>query len=824
MFKKFIAAVLLLMLLVPMTAGFTSSAATIKYSGTNAGPSVSWYIDTDGLLYLYGTGDTYDFEALAYAPWHMYRSEIKSILVQHGVTGLGKNCFVGLNQVTAVTLSYTVQKIGYSAFNSCTALPSIGLPPSVTYIGDRAFMYCQSLTSFAIPDGVTYIGEEAFARCDNLQTIHISAANPYFICEYGVLYNKNKTELIVCPSGTTLTDYTLPASCVSVQPNAFYNCINLQSITLPSGITVIPENAFSFCTSLKTLNAQGNITSIGNAAFSNCHSLEEYIIPSMVTAIPDFAFNHCYALKSIDIPEGITSIGQFAFQYCTALESVSLPSTLITIGEGVFKTTPALPYIEIPSNVTSIDRYLIEENPDTYIVCSIFDYAYDYAMSSNYKVMTYETVAAISVNTMPDKTVYGIATEKLDMTGFKLNLHLTNGDVRVVDAYYTTSEPDFTVGGVQSVNVTYGNYATSFDIFVDESIIAYPESDHPYHPFEREEWNFTYPGHADQLLVTFSEDTLMEGYDDLELYTVVSGTSWFGEDELAGKTVAVKGNSFRIVIRSSGGEKTYGFKVTNVEPVCNCYGVEVDGVDLTVKYQKKEIKDLFIAKGEYTTYTEVNQNKVVRLTSTKLASSNTYTYGVPGAGIYTILIRNNDGTMKFLYATVDVTEPEFTANGLQLNVANLEGIKVIRTASGTHKSAASIKRTEGARAFTANGVLLGRDDYTIQYRENGTVTVAVCYENGYSAFHVYDVVQKVPEMTQNGNKVTFTNLDDLKVIRYALGEYTTSSQIKNAPGAVGITPKKIVDGTVNVTLKSGTYTFCVQYNDESYNYYTVVVE
>ncbi len=823
MYKKIIAVVLTLMMLVPMTVSFTSSAASVKYSGTNGGPNIHWTIDTDGLLTLYGTGETYDFEALAYAPWHAYRHEVKSILVQHGVTGLGKNCFVGFNQVTAVTLSFTVGKIGKSAFNSCTSLPSIGLPPSVTYIGDGAFMYCQALTSFTIPDGVTYIGEEAFTRCDNLQTIHISAANPYYICEYGVLYNKNKTKLIVCPSGTTLTSYTVPSSCTELCADAFYGCKNLQSVTLPSGITSIPDNTFAFCTSLAKLNCAGNINYIGNAAFSNCHSLESFTIPTSVTKINDFTFNHCYALKSIVIPKGVTSIGQFAFQYCTALESVTLPSTLTTIDEGAFKTTTVLPYLEIPSSVISIEKYLIEENPYTYIKCSVFDYAYDYAMSSNYRVETYETVESVSVNTMPDKTVYGLATEKLDMTGFKLNLHLANGGVRVVDAYYTISEPDFTVGGNQSVTVTYGDFTTAFDIFVDTSFITYPESDHPYHPFGYYEWRFQYPDHADSLLVTFSEDTLLDGYDDLELYTVKNGPNWYGTDELAGKTVEVSGDSFRIVIRSNGGEKTYGFKVTNVVPVCDCFSATVDGVDLTVEYNKNDIKDIFVAKGEYDNYTAVNANKTVRLTPTKLSGASKYNYTLPGSGIYTVLFRTNDGRIEIKYVTVDVVEPEFAPNGLQLKVVNLEGVKVIRTASGVHKSVASIKRTEGARAFTAKDVLLGKDDYTVQYRENGTYTVAVCYENGYTAYYVYEVTRKSPEMTQNGNKVTFTDLDDLKVIRYAPGEYTTSSEIKNAPGSFGISPKKIVNGAVSVNLKAGTYSFCVQYNDESYNYYVITV-
>ncbi|MBR6513579.1 MAG: leucine-rich repeat domain-containing protein [Clostridia bacterium] len=824
MFKKIIAAVLVVMMLMSVMTGFTSSAATVKYSGTNGGPDVHWTIDTDGLLYLYGSGDTYDFEAPAYAPWHTYRSEIKSILVQHGVTGVGKNCFVSLNQVTAVTLSYTVARIGESAFNSCTALPSIGLPPSVTYIGDGAFMYCQSLTSFTVPDSVTYIGNQVFARCDNLQTIHTSAANPNYICEYGVLYNKNKTELIVCPAGTTLTSYSVPASCTAIASNAFYGCKNLQSVTLPVGITAIPDSAFSFCTSLKELNCAGEISYIGSAAFSNCQGLETFNIPASVTKISDFAFNHCYALKNITIPEGVDEIGQFAFQYCTALESVLLPSTLTTIREGAFKTTTALSYIEIPSNVTLIEKYLIEENPDTYIKCSIFDYAYDYAMGSGYKVETYETVESVSVNTMPDKTVYGLAAEALDMTGFTLNLHLTNGEIRVIDAYYITSSPDFTVGGEQSVTVTYGDFTTSFDIFVDETMITYPESDHPYHSWGYVEWTFQYPGHADSLLVTFSEDTLLEGYDNLELYNVKSGSKWFDTDELAGRTVETSGDSFRIVIRSNGGEKTYGFKITNIVPVCDCFDAYVDGVELSVEYKKSDIKDIFVAKGEYTTYTEVNKNKIVRLTESKLSSASKYNYTLPGSGTYTVLFRTTDGRVEIKYVTVDVVEPVFTPNGLQLNVANLDGIKVIRTASGVHKSAASIKRTEGARAFTAKGVLAGVDDYTIQYRESGIVTVAVCYQNGYTAYYVYDVTAKTPEMTQSGNKVIFTNLDGLKVVRYAPGEYATSSEIKRASGAVAIMPTKISDGAITVTLKAGTYTFCVQYDDESYNYYTVTVD
>lgn len=88
----------------------------------------------------------------------------------------------------------------------------------------------------------------------------------------------------------------------------------------------------------------------------------------------------------------------------------------------------------------------------------------------------------------------------------------------------------------------------------------------------------------------------------------------------------------------------------------------------------------------------------------------------------------------------------------------------------------------------------------------------------------FEIVKKSPTFEQNGNVVTFGNLNDVKVIRYAKGIYAASSEIKAAPGSVAISSKKLTSDTLTVKLGKGTYTICVQYNDESYNYYTVTVE
>ena len=250
--------------------------------------------------------------------------------------------------------------------------------------------------------------------------------------------------------------------------------------------------------------------------------------------------------------------------------------------------------------------------------------------------------------------------------------------------------------------------------------------------------------------------------------------------------------------------------------------VSVDGVTVNMT-NLSDIRDIFIARGVYSNYTDVNKNKTVRITAERVGSSTEYSYSLKAGGDHTVLVRHNDGTMELLYIFVDVTEPTFSVNGLQLTIGNLEGIKVIRTAYGEHTSAASIKKIPGARGFTAR-YIPDKTSYMIQYRENGIVTVAVCYENGYSVFYTYEVVQKVPTFVQEGNVFTIGNLDDLKVVRYAKGEYTTSTQIKNATGSVAMTEKHISNGVIKVRIQgTGTYTFCVQYKDDSYNYYVVTI-
>jgi hypothetical protein len=108
-----------------------------------------------------------------------------------------------------------VETIGEDAFSYCNNLESIIIPNSVTTIGDHAFYDCENLTSITIPDSVMRIGEDAFWGCTvfdgciSLQSINVDGSNTAYSSDDGVLFNKDKTELIRCPEGKE-GSYTIP--------------------------------------------------------------------------------------------------------------------------------------------------------------------------------------------------------------------------------------------------------------------------------------------------------------------------------------------------------------------------------------------------------------------------------------------------------------------------------------------------------------------------------------------------------------------------------------------------------------------------------------
>ncbi len=369
--------------LLTLFLALAASVGTIfaeTYNGT-CGDNLTWTLNTgSGILTISGTGEmtNYTYGFSPNTPWYSYRSSIKTVTIEDGVTSIGSYAFYYCSSLTSVTIPNSVTSIGDGAFYECSGLTSVTIPNSVTSIGDGAFYECSGLTSvhisdiaawckiafgssdanplyyahnlylngtlvtdLVIPNSVTSIGYEAFRGCSSLTSITI----PNSVTSIGYEVFRG------CSS---LTSITIPNSVTSIGQYAFYNCSKLTSVTIPNSVTSIGDGVFESCSSLTSVTIPNSVPSIGNSAFSGCSSLTSITIPNSVTSIGDRAFAGCSSLTSVTIPNSVTSIGNYAFSGCKSLTSVTIGNSVTSIGNDAFSGCSSLTSVTIPNSVTSI--------------------------------------------------------------------------------------------------------------------------------------------------------------------------------------------------------------------------------------------------------------------------------------------------------------------------------------------------------------------------------------------------------------------------------------------------------------------------------------
>ena len=367
--------------------------------------TLSWELTGDGKFTVSGNGEmpNYDYDN---APWNSYRDRIKMAIIESGVTTIGDYAFIYCNNMTAITIPAGITSIGDYAFSSCNSLATITIPAGVANIGDYALSYCTSLatiaipagmktigewafrgcddltsitlsddvvtigasafyncynlTSITIPKGVTTIGDLAFELCGNLASIEVADDNPNYSSVDGLLFNKAKDVILVCPVAKE-GSYTIPNSVKTIGNSAFAGS-RLTSISIPSSVTTIGNWAFQGCGRLTSIAIPEGVTSIGFFAFSGCRDLTSIIIPSSLEIIEFQAFSYCSSLSSITIPEGVKSIGDYAFNSCTNLTSITISSSVTAIGDYVFQRCTELVNVTISATIPptlGVDNFTI---------------------------------------------------------------------------------------------------------------------------------------------------------------------------------------------------------------------------------------------------------------------------------------------------------------------------------------------------------------------------------------------------------------------------------------------------------------------------------
>ena len=236
---------------------------------------------------------------------------LSTVNIPGTVTSIGEQAFSN-SYITSIAIPGSVEVIDYHAFYGCDALTTVQLGSGLSTIGDGAFGFCTDLTSIRIPASVTSIGEDAFYYCPDLTGIHVSGDNPNYCSDAsGVLFSKDMLALIAAP-GAISGHYHVPDVVLTIEEDAFYNCVKLTGVTISDSVTLI-----------------------GYSAFSNCENLSSVTLGSSVATIDNFAFTFA-SMSRIRIPASVESIGFHAFSYCENLKRISFEGNAPDIDEEAF--------------------------------------------------------------------------------------------------------------------------------------------------------------------------------------------------------------------------------------------------------------------------------------------------------------------------------------------------------------------------------------------------------------------------------------------------------------------------------------------------------
>ncbi len=220
-----------------------------------------------------GSVDLTDFSRLKNV--NFGSTKITSISLPTSLTEIQESAFSDCDVLASISLPDSILSIGEKAFNNCSKLGNVTIPSNVKEIDDNAFAGCAAFTNVFIPSNIENLGEGVFSNCLGIDEVTVDGNNLFYSIENGVLFDKDKNILILCPA-TKIGAYEIPSSVKKIESGAFVACTGLTSISVPNSVTDIEVLAFSDCSNLTKITIPSNNTSMKFLSIVGCENLIIY--------------------------------------------------------------------------------------------------------------------------------------------------------------------------------------------------------------------------------------------------------------------------------------------------------------------------------------------------------------------------------------------------------------------------------------------------------------------------------------------------------------------------------------------------------------------
>ena len=276
------------------------------------------------------------------------------------VAEIGEKAFYMCSGFRDLSFPASLHTVKNNAFEGCTSLRTIifaGGDSELTF-GSGVFNLCDALTSVRLSKNVKAFNLGVFSGCTYLDTITVDPENSNFSDDNGILYNRDRTELLFYPRVRS-KDIVFADKIEVIGNGIFEGYEEVTSVTIPASVTKIGENAFKGCKFLATLNfeAGSKLEIIGDSAFASTGltygaALEnrELAIPASVKKIGDSAFamgstNKLNGTLSFGDGSVLEEIGEKAFYYCNFTGTITVPATVKKLGTSAFSGCKSVEHV-----------------------------------------------------------------------------------------------------------------------------------------------------------------------------------------------------------------------------------------------------------------------------------------------------------------------------------------------------------------------------------------------------------------------------------------------------------------------------------------------
>ena len=289
---------------VEMQALNSTRSGDYDYAEINGETVLTFCYSSDDVITVPDTIDGKKVDAI-YTSCFNATCQATEVIIPDGISEIKRRAFYMCGNLKKITAAESVKTIGDNAFDSCTALESVELP-GAEKIGNGIFTGCNALKLFKAGGSLqTWDDEEPFVFCSALEEISITDGNGNFSSENGIMYNKDKSVLMVYPAAKPETEFSAPKSVKEIAQSAFIHAVNLKKVELP-GTDVINAYAFEDCENLSEVKLSDTITTLGADAFYNCNSLKTLHLPDTLVNIGTCAFGFCHD-DNADVENGAPS-------------------------------------------------------------------------------------------------------------------------------------------------------------------------------------------------------------------------------------------------------------------------------------------------------------------------------------------------------------------------------------------------------------------------------------------------------------------------------------------------------------------------------------